>query len=209
LLIGLVAFVVVGVELFLDGLLATASRLGLPAFVLTVAVSGFEVENLAAGIATNLKGLSSAAAGTFLGRTTFLALGVAGLGAAIAPIRASLPASVLAWAAAAPLPLLTLGLDGDLSRLDGFLLLYGRWSRSPGSGRLGDRERARMRGQSPAQRGQPCQGRLDLEPYVLTRPRASMGLNGRYRTPRVTTPGRMIRSAGRCCRPDGTATGHI
>src|SRR6266545_1762576 len=113
------AFVIAGAEVFFDGLLGSAARIGLPAFVLTVVISGFELENLAAGIATNLKGLGNAAAGTFLGGTTFLALGAAGLGALIAPIRASLPASVLLWATLAPLPLLALGLDGDLSRLDG------------------------------------------------------------------------------------------
>lgn len=42
-------------------------------------VSGFELENLAADIAANAKGLGDAAAGTFLGATTFLVLGVAGL----------------------------------------------------------------------------------------------------------------------------------
>src|SRR5919204_976355 len=117
------ALVVGGAELFFDGLLSTAARIGVSAFVLTVVVSGFELENLAAGIAVNLKGLGNAAAGTFLGGTSFLALGVAGLGAVIAPIRAALPGAVLLWAAAAPLPLLALGLDGDLSRLDGILLL--------------------------------------------------------------------------------------
>src|ERR671935_436010 len=117
------ALVLGGAELFFNGLLAAASRLRVSAFVLTVVVSGFELENLAAGIAADVKGLGNAAAGTFLGGTTFLALGVAGLGATIAPIRAALPASVLLWAAAAPLPLLLLGLDGDLSRLDGILLL--------------------------------------------------------------------------------------
>lgn len=125
LVVGL-ALVVGGAELFFDGLLATAARFRLSPFVLTVVVSGFELENLAAGIAANLKGLGNAAAGTFLGGTTFLALGVAGLSAAAAPIRAALPAPVLLWSAAAPLPLLALGLDGDLSRLDGLVLLA--WS---------------------------------------------------------------------------------
>ena len=46
--------------------------------MLTVLVSGFELENLAAGIALDLHKLPDAAAGTFLGGTTFLALGVAG-----------------------------------------------------------------------------------------------------------------------------------
>jgi cation:H+ antiporter len=123
LLVAGLVLVVGGAELFFDGLLATAARFRLSPFMLTVVVSGFELENLAAGIAANLKGLGNAAAGTFLGGTTFLALGVAGLGAAVAPIRAALPVSVLLWSAAAPLPLLALGLDGDLSRLDGLVLV--------------------------------------------------------------------------------------
>lgn len=90
---------------------------------MTVVLSGFELENLAAGIAANAKGLPGAAAGTFLGGTTFLAIGVAGLAALIAPIRARLPTPVLAWTAASPLPLLALGSDGTLSHLDGGLLL--------------------------------------------------------------------------------------
>lgn len=122
LVVGL-ALVVGGAELFFDGLLASAARWRLSPFVLTVVVSGFELENLAAGIAANLKGLGNAAAGTFLGGTTFLALGVAGLSAAVTPIPAGLPGSVLLWSASAPLPLLALGRDGDLSRLDGLILL--------------------------------------------------------------------------------------
>jgi cation:H+ antiporter len=120
---GGLVLVVAGAEAFLDGLLASAARLGVSAFAITVAVSGFELENLAAGIAANAAGLPGAAAGTFLGGTTFLALGVSGLAALIAPIRAQLPPAVLVWTAAAPLPLLALGLDGGLSRLDGALLV--------------------------------------------------------------------------------------
>src|SRR2546421_9083003 len=88
---GGIALVVLGAELFFDGVLALAARLGVSAFVLTAVVSGFELENLAAGIAANARGLSGAAAGTFLGGTTFLALGVARLAAAVAPIPARLP----------------------------------------------------------------------------------------------------------------------
>jgi cation:H+ antiporter len=117
-----VALVVAGAELFLGGLLALAARLRVPAFTLTALVSGFEVENLAAGIAANARGLGGAAAGTFLGGTTFLALGAAGLGALVRPLRASLPPALLLWTAAAPLPLAALAADGRLSRLDGALL---------------------------------------------------------------------------------------
>jgi cation:H+ antiporter len=118
-----VALVVVGAELFFDAVLAAAGRLRVSAFALTAVVSGLELENLAAGIAANAKGLGGAAAGTFLGGTTFLALGVAGLAAVIAPIEARLPLPALAWTAAAPLPLLGLALDGEVSRLDGGLLV--------------------------------------------------------------------------------------
>lgn len=122
LVVGL-ALVVGGAETLFKGLLAAAGRFGISAFVLTVVLSGFELENLAAGIAANVKGLPGAAAGTFLGATTFLALGVAGLGALISPFRTRPPAALLAWTAAAPLPLLVLSLDGRLSRLDGAVLM--------------------------------------------------------------------------------------
>lgn len=118
-----IALVVAGAELFFDALLGLAARLRMPAFTLTALVSGFEVENLATGIAANARGLSGAAAGTFLGGTTFLALAVAGLGALIRPLRAALPGALLAWTAAAPLPLAVLAADGRLSRLDGGVLV--------------------------------------------------------------------------------------
>jgi cation:H+ antiporter len=118
--------VVAGAELFFDGLLAAARRLRISAFVLTVVVSGFELENLAAGIAANAKGLPGAAAGTFLGGTSFLALGVAGLAALVTPLRARLPLRVYVWTAAAPLPLVAVSVDGLVSRLDGGLLVA--WS---------------------------------------------------------------------------------
>jgi cation:H+ antiporter len=126
LLVGGLVVVVAGAEVFFAGLVAVATRLRVSAFALTVVISGLELENLAAGIAANAKGLPGAAAGTFLGGTTFLALGVAGLGALIAPMRVQLPRAVLAWLAAAPLPLALLASDGELSRLDGALLVI--WS---------------------------------------------------------------------------------
>jgi len=118
-----VGLVIAGAEALLDGLLASAVRFGVSAFAVTVAISGFELENLAAGLAANATGLPGAAAGTFLGGTTFLALGVSGLAALIAPIRARLPGPALAWTALGPLPLVALGLDGMLTRLDGAVLV--------------------------------------------------------------------------------------
>ncbi len=126
LLLGL-ALVVAGAELFLSGVLATAARLRVAPFVLVVALSGIELENLVAGIVANVHGFGNVAAGTFLGGTTFLALAVPGLSALAAPLRAALPPSTLAWTVAAPLPLVALGWDRELSRWDGALLLAWFW----------------------------------------------------------------------------------
>jgi cation:H+ antiporter len=122
-LVGGLVVVVFAADLFVDGLLAVALALGIAPFVLSVALSGFETENLATGIAANAKGLSGAAAGTFLGGVTFLALGVAGIGALIAPIRVTLPIRFAVWTAISPLPLFAFAVDGHLSRVEGGLLV--------------------------------------------------------------------------------------
>jgi cation:H+ antiporter len=119
--------VVAGAELFFDAVLGAAARLRVSAFALTVLVSGFELENLAAGIAANANDLPGAAAGTFLGGATFLALAVAGFGGLMqpkaAPLSARLPGRVLGWTALSPVPLALLALDERLSRIDGALLV--------------------------------------------------------------------------------------
>jgi cation:H+ antiporter len=118
--------VVFAADMFVDGLLGVARTLRIAPFVLSVALSGFETENLAAGIAANAKGLPGAAAGTFLGGVTFLAFGVAGLGGLIAPIRVELPTRFAVWTAISPLPLLAFAINGRLSRLEGGVLVV--WS---------------------------------------------------------------------------------
>ena len=123
LLIAGLVLVVAGAELFFEAALASASRLHVSAFAFTAVVSGFELENLAAGIALDLNGLPDAAAGTFLGGTTFLALAVAGLGALVTPLRPGLPRAALVWTAVAGVPLLVLGADGRLGRIDGAILV--------------------------------------------------------------------------------------
>jgi cation:H+ antiporter len=115
--------VVWAADLLVDGLLGVGRRIGVAPFVLTVVLSGFETENLAAGIAINAKGLPGAAAGTFLGGATLLALGVSGFGGMIAPMRVELPPRFAVWTAVAPLPLFAFAVDGHLSRLEGGLLV--------------------------------------------------------------------------------------
>jgi cation:H+ antiporter len=118
-----VLIVVVGAEVFFDAVLSLSSRLKTAPFVVTAIISGFELENLAVGIAANAKGLPGAAAGTFLGGTTFLALAVTGVTALISPLDTKLPWKPLAVAGISPLALVLLSLDGELSRLDGVVLL--------------------------------------------------------------------------------------
>src|SRR5438128_4803929 len=117
-LVALVAGVVLVVgaaDVLVDGLLGVGRKLGVAPFVLTVALSGFETENLAAGIAANAKGLPGAAAGTILGGVTFLSLGVAGLGGLISPMHVRLPARFAAWTEVAPLARLAFAVDGRIT----------------------------------------------------------------------------------------------
>jgi cation:H+ antiporter len=156
---------VVGVaDVLVDGLLGAGRRLGIAPFVLAVGLSGFETENMAAGIAANAKGLPGAAAGTFLGGVTFLALGVAGLGGVIAPMPARLPWRFAAWTAVAPLPLLAFGVDGRLSRLEGGLLVLWFVVALVGAARSG---RGLLGGEDDERRSRPF-ARLLLGLGVLT-----------------------------------------
>ena len=123
LLTGGIALVIFGAEAFIDGLLGTAKRVRVSDFFLTVLVSGLEVENIAAGLAANLAGFPGDAAGTILGGTTFIALGVAGVGAILVPYRVRLTTSFLWWTALAGAPLLLLTRDRTLSRVDGVILI--------------------------------------------------------------------------------------
>jgi cation:H+ antiporter len=118
-----ITVIVLGAEAFFAGLLGAARRIGVSTFFLTLLVSGLEIENIAAGLAANLAGFPGAAAGTFLGGTTFITLGVAGLGAVLVPFRVVLPGEFLVLTAFAGAPLAFLAVDGTLSRLDGVILI--------------------------------------------------------------------------------------
>ena len=162
-----IGVVVFAADVFVDGLLGVALALGIAPFVLSVALSGFETENLATGIAANAKGLPGAAAGTFLGGVTFLAFGVAGLGGLIAPIRVELPTRFAVWTAVAPLPLLACAIDGHISRIEGGLLVVWSVVALVGLARSGremlaaedDDERVRRPGAPAAGRARPADRR--------------------------------------------------
>src|SRR5918994_2072066 len=118
-----IALVILGADTFFTGLLGAARRVGVSTFFLTLLISGLEVENIAAGLAAHLAGFPGAAAGTFLGGTTFITLGVAGLGAILVPFRVHLPRVFVLTTALAGAPLALLAADGTLSRVDGGVLI--------------------------------------------------------------------------------------
>lgn len=118
-----IALIILGAETFFAGLLGAARRVGVSTFFLTLLISGLEVENIAAGLAAHLAGFPGAAAGTFLGGTTFITLGVAGLGAILVPFRVDLPRQFLLTTAFAGAPLALLAADRSLSRVDGGILI--------------------------------------------------------------------------------------
>ena len=96
---------------------------GLSGTALAALVLGFDLEATAAGVAATLDDLPGTALGTSLGAAIFLltaGLGIAGL---VAPFRVRPPGALVvatALASILPTPLL---LDGELSRLDGALLV--------------------------------------------------------------------------------------
>src|SRR5918999_5611890 len=114
-----IGLIILGAETFFAGLLGAARRVGVSTFFLSLLISGLEVENIVAGLAAHLAGFPGAAAGTFLGGTTFITLGVAGLGAILVPFRVGLPRTFLMITALAGAPLALLAADGTLSRVDG------------------------------------------------------------------------------------------
>jgi cation:H+ antiporter len=129
--------VILGVILFAAGLwllVESAERLvrvvsgyaaaaGLSGVVVSALVLGLDVESLGAGVAATLRDLPGTALGATLGGATFLLTMGLGLAAVVAPFTVAVPRRVLlAGAGASALPVLLMA-DGQLSRLDGALLV--------------------------------------------------------------------------------------
>ncbi len=119
--LGLVLF---SAERLVDATVGVAGLLRVSPFVLSVVVLGFDPENLAVGIAGSVERAPGLAAGTVLGSVMIAVALAAGVAAVAAPMRfSSMPYQVLALPAAAVLLLGGLSLHGQLSRMDGSVLL--------------------------------------------------------------------------------------
>lgn len=122
LLIG-VALVLWSVERFVDTISEAAVGIGLSPFLLTVLFAGTDLENAVLGGAAVLGDLPDVGVGTVFGETLFILCAATGLAGVLVPFTVETPRRYLALTAASPMLLLALGYDGQLSRLDGALLV--------------------------------------------------------------------------------------
>jgi len=86
-----IAVVVAATERLVDGLLGIGLALGVAPFVVSAALSGMEVENVAVGLAAGARGSADVALGTAYGGAVVLLCWALGLGAMVAPLRVRLP----------------------------------------------------------------------------------------------------------------------
>lgn len=132
-MLGSVGLVVVGLglvvffsEQLVKGSVGFARSFGVSAFLVSVIFLGFDPENLAVGAVGSFEGAGGIALGTILGSAMVavaLAFGIAGV---VAPMRfGEVPRRVLAVPVLGALLLGGLVLDGQLSRIDGAVLLVG------------------------------------------------------------------------------------
>lgn len=127
--VGVVAFggglwlLVESVEGLVKSLQAWALAAGLSGVVVGAFVLGFDVESTAAGVAATLKGLPGTALGASVGSAIFLMTAGLGIAGVIAPFSARPPWALLAAGGIATLLCIGLAADGDITRVDGGILL--------------------------------------------------------------------------------------
>jgi cation:H+ antiporter len=119
--LGLVIFFA---EQLVKGIIGTSMGFGLSAFLLSVIFIGFDPDNLAVGVAASAEQVSGIALGSILGGA-MVAMGFAfGLCAVVAPMTfAQVPPRIVGIQMLSVILFTVLSLDGELSRVDGVILL--------------------------------------------------------------------------------------
>jgi cation:H+ antiporter len=117
-----VLLVVWSAELFVENIAAAAAGAGVSTFFLSVLLAGTDVENVVLGGAANMGGLPGVAVGTVYGEAMFILCAALGLAGVLVPFSIRVPRRYLLLTLVSPLPWLALAADGELSRLDGFVL---------------------------------------------------------------------------------------
>lgn len=131
----LIALVVFGVglgliiffaEQLVKGVVGTSMGFGLSTFLLSVIFIGFDPDNLSVGAVASAEGVSGIALGSILGGAMVAVAFAFGISALVAPMTfAQVPPQVLGVQMLAVVLFASLALDGQLSRVDGAILLVG------------------------------------------------------------------------------------
>lgn len=121
--IGLV-MVIFFAEQLIKGVVGVSLNFGISAFLISIIFIGFDPDNLSVGIVASYNGTSGIVWGSIIG-AAMVAIALAfGVSAFFAPMKfEEVPKQILAILICAVLLLGALGLDGQLSRIDGFVLL--------------------------------------------------------------------------------------
>jgi cation:H+ antiporter len=111
-------------EQLVKGVVGTSMGFGLSTFLLSVIFIGFDPDNLAVGTVASAEGVSGIALGSILGGAMVAVAFAFGIAALVAPMTfAQVPPQVLAVQMLAVVLLAAFALDGQLSRVDGGILL--------------------------------------------------------------------------------------
>ncbi|MGH8071634.1 MAG: sodium:calcium antiporter [Candidatus Entotheonellia bacterium] len=118
--------IIVFAEQLVKGVVGTSVGFGLSTFLLSVIFIGFDPDNLAVGAVASAEGVSGIALGSILGGAMVAVALAFGISAVVAPMSfAQVPPQVIAVQMLAVVLLAALALDGQLSRVDGGILLVG------------------------------------------------------------------------------------
>jgi cation:H+ antiporter len=116
--------IIVFAEQLVKGVVGTSMGFGLSTFLLSVIFIGFDPDNLAVGTVASAEGVDGIALGSILGGAMVAVAFAFGIAALVAPMTfAQVPPQVLAVQTLAVVLLAVLSLDGQLSRIDGGILL--------------------------------------------------------------------------------------
>jgi len=120
------ALVVYFAEKLVKGAVGTAVGFGISAFLVSVVFIGFDPENLVVGVVGSAEGVAGIALGSIVGAAMVAVALAFGITALIVPMRfEQAPKRVLVVPVIAVLILGILAFDGELSRIDGGILLLG------------------------------------------------------------------------------------